>query len=445
MSEQTADPAAVPLPPTAPPHYEGRLEICTDREVLGWAWDRNNPQAVFVSIVVDGDPVCTVVADQPRADLKAAGKREGACGYCIALPDRYRDGTVREVRAVVLHANPEVLIGRGTTRPSGTGKVSPRFKPSPMAFFPSVPPVPAARIKLETARALVGRRSWLFLADDSNRVRDQFSGRFTLPDGFLETVRRVFAARREAFARLGIPYLLFAAPSKERVCADRLPAGMVLDRPNIPLAHVRDALAHDGFEVVDLADALAEVEPAAPTFYRTDTHWNARGAHAAYAAIIERVSREVACGTPYPTNAFATRRAPDWRGDLAHKEKLVFIADDEPLIPCVLPRELFREEVEHLVDESGTVSDEAIDPSLVVSQTRATVIKANRDRALPKAIVFRDSFGSWLEPMLARNFSRTIFLWRPEIMFPIIERERPDVVIQVMIDRFFVRPPVNLF
>jgi alginate O-acetyltransferase complex protein AlgJ len=54
---------------------------------------------------------------------------------------------------------------------------------------------------------------------------------------------------------------------------------------------------------------------------------------------------------------------------------------------------------------------------------------------LPRAIVFRDSFGSRLVPFLSEHFSRVVYLWQNDFDADIVEREHPDIVIQEIVGR----------
>ncbi len=53
---------------------------------------------------------------------------------------------------------------------------------------------------------------------------------------------------------------------------------------------------------------------------------------------------------------------------------------------------------------------------------------------LPRAVVYRDSMAIPLIPMLAENFSRVVFVAGP-FDPALIEREKPDVVIEEMVER----------
>jgi hypothetical protein len=60
---------------------------------------------------------------------------------------------------------------------------------------------------------------------------------------------------------------------------------------------------------------------------------------------------------------------------------------------------------------------------------------------LPRAVMFRDSYASWLIPLLSENFSRILFSWQYTFDSEIVEREHPDVVIQEMVERVLMASP----
>lgn len=65
-------------------HVDGVTE---DGRVSGWCWYPERPEAaVRLSVLVDGAPVGTTLADQVRADLQQAGIGTGAHGFAFALP-----------------------------------------------------------------------------------------------------------------------------------------------------------------------------------------------------------------------------------------------------------------------------------------------------------------------------------------------------------------------
>jgi hypothetical protein len=59
---------------------------------------------------------------------------------------------------------------------------------------------------------------------------------------------------------------------------------------------------------------------------------------------------------------------------------------------------------------------------------------------LPRAVVYRDSMAVSLIPLLAENFSRSVFVSSRKLDQALIEREKPDVVIEEMVERSLHAP-----
>lgn len=423
--------------------FEGRLDRCTFNKIEGWARDRNNDDPVFVNIFIDGGLICTVVADLFRRDLQAKGKRNGYCAFSVTLPEEYVDGRRHSIRAVILHSEPQFILGNLANH--GNADDSSFLNTQSTAFFYR----PTAHHQNTTATALLGRENWLFLAADSNRVRDQIAGRFPVSPTIKDNYRKTFDERRRKFRDLGLPYLFFIAPTKERICAEHLPSGLPIDFDMMPANVIRRFLQEDGSDLISLDTALRDEHSRHETFYRTDTHWNYIGAHRAYQEVIKAAAKVVDCGQPHARADFGSRIIRDYRGDLADREKVAFVGDEYPLLtiePTSLDSNaLFRENVEELFDPTGDVFNVEVAEHLKVSPSRATLVLGNKNKRLPKALVFRDSFTSPLAPMMARHFREVIYVWRPDILFSLIESEKPDIVIHIMVDRFMARPQANIW
>jgi len=88
------------LPPS-PTGILGHLDCVRDGIAYGWCLDPGRPGGrLEVRVFVDGRPVATGVADQPRPDVAAAGYGDGANGFALALPEDCCDGRAHEVVAV---------------------------------------------------------------------------------------------------------------------------------------------------------------------------------------------------------------------------------------------------------------------------------------------------------------------------------------------------------
>jgi hypothetical protein len=59
----------------------------------------------------------------------------------------------------------------------------------------------------------------------------------------------------------------------------------------------------------------------------------------------------------------------------------------------------------------------------------------------PTCVVFGESFAEALLIFLRESFQRLVFVHTSMLIPEILERERPDVVLSIPIERFLVRPP----
>ena len=72
------------------------------------------------------------------------------------------------------------------------------------------------------------------------------------------------------------------------------------------------------------------------------------------------------------------------------------------------------------------------------------VVSVVDDPRLPRAVVYRDSFGSALVPFLAEHFQRMVTLWEYDVMPVTIREEQPGLVIQQWVDRrLYTRAPYD--
>ena len=86
---------------TEPPRVEGRLEAVLGGLVIGWAWCPSEPsERLLVTVIIDGQPVASCLADGERASLAAAGIGDGAHAFGAQLPASLGDRQAHTVRVL---------------------------------------------------------------------------------------------------------------------------------------------------------------------------------------------------------------------------------------------------------------------------------------------------------------------------------------------------------
>ena len=285
---------------------------------------------------------------------------------------------------------------------------------------------------------VIGRDGWLYYrseaANDGNSI-DDFMGRVTPAPPTLALWKKTLVERRESLARQNIRYLAFVAPNAVTIYPEHLP-------PEIGGAHrrTRSQAVFETMpeEVLDLSPTLTERKPLENVYDSSDTHWNDLGAFAAYEAVTARLGvwfpaiqpiqradmnvvaarrlREISYGlhvpgTPLPTAYLDARRAFGSR-----------CADTGEI---VLAPGSIRDVTQINARARNWVWIDSSCPSRRFVQD---------DPSLPKAVIFHDSFMMALNPFLSQDFREVVYVlgrFDPAV----IEREKPDVVIDEITER----------
>jgi alginate O-acetyltransferase complex protein AlgJ len=440
---------------------DGAIQGVDAGRLVGWAADHQDlGRQLSVDVNVNGKLVRKAVTGR-WSDGAAKATGDGAHGFIVALPTRTLDGG---------HHHLSVTVAGELTLPDGpsweTYNVSQPDGTSfeRMRWGAQAPTLPEPRL-------LEGRDGWAFLCDDANGNLDQLLGdlRFTEPD--LHDFRAILLARQRHLAQLGIPYLFAVIPSKEAIYPERLPASS----PQVGIPGLTDqltaALAGTDVRIVDLHDPMRVAARAragrggagrtsgAPAgeetadgaqdsprpageelYYLRDCHWTFEGALVGAQTLLEALRSIGVTDARLDERGFS-REAITVKGDLTGKERVAL--RDGRLVAATAEMEPVVREPDRKPDLAALGLHRVPTPEhLAVSRTRETVIlEHERRRGGPHAMVYRDSFGDYLQPFLSSAFARTTWLWTRTIDLPLIERERPDVVIQVVAERFLAQVP----
>lgn len=272
------------------------------------------------------------------------------------------------------------------------------------------------------ANVLIGRDGWLyFLGEDGKAIDRDFRGITPYPADEGRAVAAEIKRRRDGLAALGIAYVALIAPDKATIYPEHLPAWITrarqtrLDRLYAALAAYPDVL------VLDLRPALAAAKTGARQYYLTDSHWNLLGARTAYDVLSAALKARIASYPAVPATMPPFSPGVDrYSGDLARMLGLPrwFREDDVAPLAKVLADPGSR---------CARRTDDGKDPA----REEWTCAAAG----LPTAVVYRDSMAIALLPLLSENFRRVVYVSGHALDPEWLERERPDVVIEEMVER----------
>ena len=271
-----------------------------------------------------------------------------------------------------------------------------------------------------SAKVVVGTDGWLFVGDEYSAVEYYRATRPFTPEE-LVWWQGLLEARRDWLAERGIRYLFVVAPDKQDIYPEYMPAAL----NRVGTATRLDQLVthldrHSDLRLLDLRGALREAKAYDRPYERLDSHWNELGAWFAYAEIIKRLSVWFPRVQPVPLSEFERTWSTEQGNDLAMLLSLSDVMPGEYLM--LVPRVPRRA---HLVPTDG------ITPSGSV----AVLVSETGDPALPRAVMFHDSFAQRLWPFLSEHFERIVYSWQYNFDPALVESEKPDVVLDEMVDR----------
>jgi hypothetical protein len=272
-----------------------------------------------------------------------------------------------------------------------------------------------------TSEIVLGPDHWMYTTRD--RAVDVYRGADPFTQEELDLWVQVLEDRREWCAQRGVKYLFAIATNKETVYPERFPARFDKIGPTRREQLVEVVRTRSDFPLLDLTDALlaekARRGEREPIFFPLGTHWNDFGAVAAYRALIERVAELDPRVKPRPESdfsfAYTAFQDDSWAGRLYLEDRLV--QDNDAMeFARAIPAEWW--------EENGRIR--ALD---VTTPDRP-------DSGLPRAVMFHDSMGEKLRPLVAEHFRSATFKWvSADFDAELIEREKPDVVIQLFVER----------
>ena len=263
-----------------------------------------------------------------------------------------------------------------------------------------------------------GKDGFFFYADD--KATEDFASDDPLTSDAILNWRTALAKAHRWLRARQIGYVFTLAPDKHAIYPEEMPSTIVpvgaMSRTDQIYGNLNDL----GF-LVDVRPALAAAKARERIYFKTDTHWNDRGAEVAYEAIINAARTQVPAIPPAWTRAdFEPTVATVEAGDLAGMMGLRRVMREQDL--SLKPK---RPRLARVVEPIGADKRDELG-RLVTEIPNST---------LPRAVIFRDSFTSRLVPFLSEHFSRAVYLWQNDFDAQVVEEEKPDIVIQEIVGR----------
>jgi alginate O-acetyltransferase complex protein AlgJ len=269
-----------------------------------------------------------------------------------------------------------------------------------------------------SSNVMVGRDGWLFYSEDGGLP--DYTNNEPLTERELSDWRTMIA-REAAWCRArGITYLFTFTPDKHVIYPEQFTPSVKQISPLSRMDQVFTAAADTG-AMLDLRQRLIAARGQERLYHLTDTHWNQRGAYLAYEQIIEALHMRLpAVGPPLARDAF---------------EASIRVGNGMDLARMIGLSRVLKEEDLRLQPKAGRSYTVIVPEDGYATGGDPLIITEKPGSALPRMVMFRDSFTSSLAPFLSEHFSRAVYLWQNNFDAQVIEQEKPDVVIHQMVGR----------
>ena len=273
------------------------------------------------------------------------------------------------------------------------------------------------------SEAIVGKDGWLFLAKGG--ALDMVMGRTPFRDGEASAWLDAAETLQKRAHDNGAVFAILIPPQKNTVYGDYLPdyvqRGAGASRYDI----LEEGARLRGLPFANAKGVILSRKDKAQLYYRSDTHWTARGAYEGYGALMDALARE---------GVSAPRLGPD-RVAFPEKE---FSGD---LARMLGQQGRFKELAPGLsITEATPFTEQEID-AFRFDAFKTRIIETGVEGA-PTLLLIGDSFSNGLIPLLRESFSRIVFTHHHLGSFDraVLDEYPSDVVVLQIVERMLVHP-----
>lgn len=277
------------------------------------------------------------------------------------------------------------------------------------------------------ADVINGKEGWYFFT--GGRMIEHYRGTLLFSQDDLLAWENLLEGRRDWLAQRGIKYLFVVPPNKQSVYSEYLPDWLKRVGSTTKLDQfVQHMKANTTLEIVDLRQPLIDGKDKGRLFMYTDSHWNMLGGFVAYQTVVKHLQVMFPDIQPLALEQFEQRFEDRPGGDLAAmlgQEATMIEKDDITLVP-----------------KAGVPSFETHSLTNMFNKKWARFaepVLTKNPNATRKAIIFRDSFTGCLLPFLGCHFKESYFIWQYNWTKDFIEKQKPDVVMDIMLEGYLNR------
>ena len=142
--------------------------------------------------------------------------------------------------------------------------------------------------RLQGGKVIVGIDGWLFYkGDDRKQVIDDLVGKTKFSSIELDNIFSTLSSYNCYANAIGAEFLVVIAPNKETIYTEYLPQ-RIIKTPSTKIDQIFKKLTdYPELKILDLRNPLFNAKNIEQIYYKTDTHWNEKGAYICYDHIMK--------------------------------------------------------------------------------------------------------------------------------------------------------------
>lgn len=270
------------------------------------------------------------------------------------------------------------------------------------------------------ARFMLGKDDWTFLAYEP-AIFSHRKARRVAPES-LQKMAAAYVQAQEFCRGHGAEFIATWGPDKATIYPEQLPSWFKTigekSYMDFLYEHMR---AHPEITLVDLRPVLLQEKQNHQLYYPAESHWNKIGGYFAYKALSDEISKKVPHYRTLPADRVTFVQRP--------------VDKTDPTVEISLPRYQKAIISSAVVNNpKGVYVGKTLD-GLDKDNPLVIRIFENPDKTLPTAVIYHDSFYSAMLQYLIESFSRVVFVHDSAFPEEIIALEKPDIVMQLHVER----------
>ena len=221
-----------------------------------------------------------------------------------------------------------------------------------------------------------------------------------------------------------IEFYLFIPPTKNSIYPEFLPTAF---KPKTisKLSQIIDYLkTNTDIKIVDTRNELLNGKKFGQLYYKSDTHWNNKGAYIGYRKLISEIKKDYPNIKPITMKNLYFKNVASIDGDLGS----LLVLNDNWNIQHYEYR--LRNNF-HAVP----LSNRELNEFPLFKELQPRIFRHEID-SLPKLLMYRDSYTIALTPLLSEHFSKSTYLWTYTMRAEEIDQVKPDIVVMEILERF---------